>query len=158
MTLQDWSDIAQVVGNAAVLVTIIVLIAQIRTNTRTLERQMHVDRARALTEDILTSPDLVRASVKIEAATGEPYSLHTELVARYGLTWEEAWLISRQQLKMWTMYEAEFLFGGASARLARSIRAFWGGPQSRLTWDHIKRIRDPEFVRYVDRVLAAPPP
>ena len=153
MNLQEVSELAQVIGNVAVIVTLVVLIVQIRANTRAVDRQKRVDRGRALRDAYFASPDLVRALVKINATNGG-LSLHVELAERFGLTPEEGWLVMMHQGGTWSIYEADFLASGPSASLERSIVAYLGGPHNLMGWQHLRRARDAAFAHYVDAIAA----
>ena len=148
MNLQDFSAIAQMIGSAAVIVTLIVLIGQIRANTRAVGRQMDEARLYKATGPFYQSPDLVRIAAKIGAAQGFGPATK-ELMETFALSPEEATLWFRHLMDNWISYEIEFRYGGTEVS-PRAIKSNLRWPDGRIFWKHWKLGRSAEFVRYVD--------
>ena len=148
MNLQDFSAIAQMIGSAAVIVTLIVLIGQIRANTRAVGRQVDEARLYKATGPFYQSPDLVRIAAKIGAAQGFGPAMK-ELMETYTLSPEEATLWFRHLMDNWLSCEIEFRYGGTEVS-PRAIKSNLRWPDGRIFWKHWKLGRSAEFVRYVD--------
>jgi hypothetical protein len=58
----DWSALAEIIGNAAAIVTLAILAAQIRGNTKAVRYQFNLERYRAV-----YTPDLSDSAIAIQA-------------------------------------------------------------------------------------------
>ncbi len=151
MNLQDWSDITQLIGNVAVIATLIVVIAQIRANTRAVNLERAEARLSKFTTPFYQSPHLLRISAKIDAVQGQGPATK-ELMETFDLSPEEANLWFRHLMDQWTTYEIEWRHGvlGHARGIKRSQRFL----DNRIFYKHLKLGRDPAFIRYVDSLLA----
>jgi hypothetical protein len=141
--------------SVAVIVTLVVLILEVRGNTRALERQLVLDAAAQLSEPFLAGPELLEAYEHVKAVDGwEP--LHTALVDQYGMTNTQAVAWGRYLLMLWQGLEANYVYSGESEQLTARIQGLMTYPDDRLYWKIVRdandRLLSPEFVAYVDRV------
>ena len=158
--------IGQLVGSVAVLVTLGYLANQVRHARGELRRsisQGRAETARRLSLNRANNERLAAVHWKANKAL-EPQSTVTAfgaaLIERAGLTREEAWALFFDENAWWSYraqvvpYIAE-LSSGERSEFEHVIRAQYGGmPVSRLWFESMKDVLDPDAVRYVDGLLA----
>lgn len=146
--LSNYASIAEILSSIAVLVTLIFLVAEVRTNTATLQRQVDLDRA-VRQNQMMDSPYLPGILAKIKARDPESISsVRQAFMDRYELTFEESDRYVRYLREIWLGYEADFFFDEPG--LDRFIRGGIANPDQALFWENSKMFFDEEFVRYVD--------
>ena len=94
MKLEKWAHASEVFGSIAIVISLVILILEVRSNTLVQQQQMQLDRGLNFTDKYLGSPDLADVYAKVKAIDGiEP--LAGAYVERYSLTPAEAVLWSR---------------------------------------------------------------
>lgn len=156
MKLQQWAHLAEIVGSFAVVVTLVILVQEVRGNTGALERQADLDRAEALTAPFFSHPRLASVLAKIKEVDGTD-PLPQAFVDRYGITQEEAILWERHLWLVWLEHEADFQRGGATPELAAWIRGALTTTDNRLYWRHRGPAVEPGFRAFVDGLAAQAP-
>ena len=154
MKLEQWAHWAEIIASIGVVVTLVVLVQEVRYNTLALERQADLDRAAALAEPFFEAPELASVLAKIKAVDGED-AFPDALIERYGLTPAEAILWDRHLRRVWLEHEADFDRSGPTPELAAWIRGTLSSPDNQLYWE----IRGPSsgagFRAFVAEVTAA---
>ena len=152
LKLSDWASIAEIVSGIAIVVTIVVLIFELRSNSSLLERQIELDRIdRGLISQ--ESPELAEVLAKLRMANG-PRAAHRLFMDEYGLTYVEADRFLRFARSQWQGFQADFLFG-ESDELTDTIPVLLGMPEVAIFWRQTSSSYDPEFVEFVNS-LAIP--
>lgn len=151
MKLEKWAQWAEIVASAAVIVTLVVLVGEVRGNTLALERQADLDRATALNTPFFYAPELASVLARIKAVDGQD-PLPQALMDRYELTAEEAILWERHLWQVWLQHEADFERGGPSSKLDGWIAAALATPDNLLYWQVMGRGSGAEFRAYVDGI------
>jgi len=150
MRLKEWVPAAEIVTSLAVVITLIVLILEIRQSNEIQDRQMRADRISILNDPYLTSPGLAKVYAKVKAVDGlEPVA--EAFIDRYSLTAEEAVLWSRLVQSVWLTWHSQFLFAGPSDALEKDIRNLFHYPDVQIVY----RINEdsalsPQFIAYVE--------
>ena len=129
--LSDW---AQVLGSVAVVVSLLLLLQEVRGNTRAVERQAAVDRASALSDPFFQDPDLRLAFDKVRVVDG-PHAVQAAFMDRYDHTSSEALVFTRHLLQLWSTVEADFNYGDRDLA-AEWVEALLLNPDNRLFVEH----------------------
>jgi hypothetical protein len=120
MKLRMWVDIAEITASVAVVVTLLLLIFQMRESD---EQERVTNALRMVQWDaqmFLQSDQLPTISAKIEEVSNPDFM--GEFRKRYDLSIEEAALWNRWLYLLWKSLEAEFLLVGPSDELEERIR------------------------------------
>lgn len=154
MKLRLWVDIAEITASIAVVVTLVLLILQMRESDALERVQNSVRMAQWDAQVFVQSDQLPIIAAKIETARNHDYLV--EFRKRYDLSVEEAGIWNRWLLLLWKGLEAEFLSTGPSERLADRIRAMAAYEDQRmliLPWVTSSNVLFvDEFSKYVDRL------
>ena len=147
--LSDWAHIAEIVSGLAIVVTIVVLIFELRANSTLLERQIELDRIERgrLAQE---SPELAAVMAKLRMANG-PGPAHGLFMEEYDLTYEEADLFIRFARSQMQGFQADFLFG-QTGELNELIPTLFSMPEVQMFWEQTSRGYDPEFIEFVESV------
>jgi hypothetical protein len=151
MKLSDWANIAEIVGAAAVIVTLVYLAVQIEQNTIAVEastRQGRLDYGRQQTELLITQPGLARfvleAEKNADALNEEDRLLFYEFTTWRMATWELTFqeyvdgLMDEETWAAWDGYYMLFVTGKPG------YRTFFS--ETRQQWDS-------RFMAHVDKAL-----
>jgi len=145
----------EIVANFGVIVTLVLLMLQVRDNTRALEGQAILQRGAAFTEPFLSESAAPEILAKIKAVDGsEP--VVAAYIERYGLTYAEASVWLRHVLSIWTSLEAEYAVLGESPDLANRIQILFPFPDQEIWFDNggPDFLSTPQFRDYVERLRA----
>jgi len=153
--LEQWVNWAEITASLAVVVTVVLLVHEVRGNTEAIERQAAMDRARVFNSPFFANPQLPAVLAKIKAIDG-PDPIPQALVERYKLTSEEAILWERHLAHIWLVLEADYSMSGESQDLATAIRDLLKYPDNQLYWQHAVssgwHAVNTDFSEYVDRL------
>jgi len=136
MKLENASRWVEIAANVGVIVTLVLLVAEVRTNTRALQRQAFMDRSTALNGPFFEDPDLARILTGIKEVDGwgneewEP-----AFVDRYGMSLEDAVRWGRHLGMIWQGLEADYVLEGPSEGLASRVRLLLQFPDNELLWE-----------------------
>jgi hypothetical protein len=144
-----WRRWAELVAAISVVVSLVVLIVEVRANTKAVERQVLLDRTASVTGPFTSTPDLLAAFEKVKRVDGWD-SMTTALMRRYGLEPGEATAWFMFLLNVWRGFEADFAYAGPSEELAASIRGTLQFPDNHLFYE--TRMFSPEFAAYVESI------
>ena len=152
MKIAEWAPIAEVVSSVAVVVTVCVLILEVRGNTAALERQARLGYLETTFGDVYRSPYLPAIVVKIDAVDGVG-ATSKALIERYGLSQEEAVRWFRFASKEWGSLLADYEYFGDRNRLRRAIAGLIRFPPHQIYWEKYgKQQFQSDFVQYVESV------
>jgi hypothetical protein len=112
-------EYGELVGLIAIVVTLAVLIVEVRENTLAIERQTALDRANSQTSPFFDS-ELATILDKIKSQDGPDPNILL-FVEAYGLSYREAIIWERHLQYVWSVLEAEFDVDGPSASLENTI-------------------------------------
>jgi len=144
---------AEIISSFVVVVTLIFLIHEVQRNTTALERQAEMDRNASFTSPFFEAPELSSIMAQIKAVDG-PDPLPQALVARYGLTYEEADLWGRMMFGMWFGMETDFDALGRE-EVERLLRSLLSTADNQLYWETLGQgYSNPEFRTFVDSIAA----
>ena len=146
--LSDWAHIAEIVSGIAIVVTIVVLISEVRSNSGLLQRQIEIERADRAT--FFDSPYLPEILEKIKTVDGTDRDVQA-FMDRYNLTHVEADRWTRYMMQQWQAHQADFLFG-ETIQLDANLSTLLGYPDQVLYFETERAGMDPEFVRYVEQL------
>ena len=138
-SVRDWLDIG---ATLAVFVGLLLVVQEIRINTRAVALQTAIGHTTALTEPFFQSEELHSASQKIKEKDGA-FPPEAALVERYNLSPEEATVWARHLLQLWTLIEATYQFQDKEVAL-QNARTLLLAPDNRAfveSYDYF----DPEF-------------
>ena len=144
---------AEIIASLGVIVTLVLLVREVRANTLTLERQALVERANTLYSPYLGESQIPTILAKVKRVDG-PEPLEEVFIERYDLSYEEAAIWSRYLGTIWNGLEADYTLLGESEDIANRIRLFLERfPDIRLWWEHASPLlAGPEFRVYVERL------
>ena len=156
MTLGKWAHASEVFGSIAIVISLVFLIQEVRSNTLVQERQLELERTLSYSDTFLSSPELADVIAKVKAVDGtEP--LAAAYIDRYELTPSEAILWSRIVSRTLYIWHSQYSFGGSSDALADEIRAMFKYPDVRIAYEiNEDDLLSPEFVGYVDSIVGEP--
>ncbi len=146
---------AEILANIGVIITLVVLIFQVRDNSRVLRSQSILSRSAAFTEPFFSESLAPSVLAKIKAVDGaEP--IVAAYMDRYNLTYEEGAVWSRHLLSLWSSLETEYALFGPSPGLSDRIRILLPFPDEQLWIEHggLVWLSTPEFQRYVEGLRA----
>lgn len=154
-TVQQLAHWAEIVASVAVVVSLLFLVSEVRTNTRVLERQAVLDRTAAFNTAFLEGSALPTILTKIKAVDGfEP--VEQALAARYDLDYQEAVRWTRHLAVLWTVLESDFRVNGPSPALEGIAWGLLGSADNQLYWDQgAPQVTSGEFRGYVAGLRAA---
>lgn len=147
--LQGWMELA--VG-VSVVISLVVLIVEVRTNTRALERQSRMDYISAITEPYLDDVRLGDVLAKVKAVDGREPTVQA-LMDAYGLTDTEASTWGRFLYRNWYGLEADYKYGGREL-VEPTLRVLVPYPDGVIYWNTTRDLHSPEFQALVDEIMA----
>lgn len=119
MNETKWKDYAELVGFVAIIISLVVLIIEVRQNTLATERQIALDRADSMTSAFFDS-ELASILEKIKSVDGLDRNI-VPFTEAYDLSYREAVIWERHLQYAWSVLEAEFEADGPSPSLDASI-------------------------------------
>jgi hypothetical protein len=144
---------AEIISSLVVVITLIFLINEVQRNTMALERQAAMDRNASITAPFFEAPELASIIAKIKTVDG-PDPFPEALMARYGLTYEEADLWGRMMYGMWLGMEADYHALGPEEVEPR-LRSLLSTGDNQLYWETMRtRYVNSHFVSFVDSLAA----
>ncbi|MDX1626103.1 MAG: hypothetical protein R3323_06285 [Wenzhouxiangellaceae bacterium] len=139
----------EAVVGVSVVLTLIVLVIEVRGNSLMIERQIRSERANNIVAPLLAQEELLSAYGKVKALDGwEPD--FRDFMDHYGLAPAEAIVWSRMLLGIWWALEVDYLTTGASPELREQVRGLLAFPDNRLFWEHQGSFFDPGFQAFVE--------
>ena len=153
MKIERVSHWVEILANLGVIVTLVLLMLQVRDNTRALEGQAIVQRGQAFTEPFLSESTAPAVIAKIKAVDGsEP--VVDAYMERYGLTYAEGAVWLRHTFSIWTSLEAEYAVLGESEDLSQRIRILLPFPEQEIWFEHggPEFLSTPGFKAYIERL------
>jgi len=148
-----WFQVLDAVTGLAVVATLVVLIVEVRVNTRMTERQIMLDRAANVSEPFISSAELLEAYELIKEKDGwEPdiqrFMDEYDLEPRQAIAWTRFLYVN------WWTLEVDFLTSGPSDRLRDDVTGLLEYPDNRLFWDENRAGFSAAFRTFVDRLAA----
>jgi len=153
LNLSEWAALGEVIGTAAVFISLLFVVFSINQNTNALHGstenvlfERHADLANLLISDASMAEILVKKRsgntplTEVEAVRWEKYELNLLDIWVVAYTRHARELLSDDQWKAWDGYFTE-LFSSNGQKI------------SRKRWDELKYGFDPDFWRHVDDVL-----
>ena len=122
------------VANLAVVAGIFFLAFELRQNSIMQQRQMEMDQITVLMEPMLSSQELIRATMKVKAIDGLEPTV-AAFMERYKLPEEEAIPYSRMVYYNWYRHNAYYSFYGPTDYLDTRIRGLWQYPDVRIAFE-----------------------
>jgi len=138
------------VTSLAVIVSLVVLVVEVRANTRAIERQILLDRYARIASPFIQGPELIEAVQRVKAVDGWP-EVNQRLMERYGLTEAQAVAWSRHLMMIWLGLEADFASTGPSPSMAAVIQDLLQYPDNQVfreSWHF-----SPEFSEYMQALV-----
>ena len=157
LELRVWVDVAEIVASVAVVVTLAILIAQIRESNLIEQRESAIRAAEWDAAVFLQSETLAETISKIKTVDGIEEGIQ-KFMDRYDTSYQEAAAWNRYLVLNWRGMHAEYLHHGRSESLDQRIRHNLQWPDQQIL------IRDvfgepwspfhPEFDEYVLSLIA----
>ena len=155
MKLEKWALVAEIIGGAAIIVSLLVLIQEVRQNTDVQNRQIQIARFLNYTDSFIDPMAATEVYAKVKAIDG-PEPLAAAFADRYGLSPAEAVLWSRLVSRSFFYWQSDFEFGGESESLAAELRFIPSYPDAMLAFQiNEDNLLTPEFKAYVESVWDA---
>lgn len=151
MKNEQWAQWLEVVASAGIIVTLIILVLEVRTNTAALQRQAELDQSSAYNAPFLDDSGLAQVLVKMAKVDG-PSRVQQALVDRYSITLEEAVKWERHLWQVWAGHQANFAALGDNWLLRSDVSGLLTNPDNMIYWEIMTPFYRPEFVQYVERV------
>lgn len=145
-----WFHYIEVITGLSVVVTLGVLIVEVRTNTRAIERQILVDRAANAAAPFVLGSELLEAYERIKEVDGWDPEVQ-EFMERYDLEPRQAIAWTRFLLVNWAGLESDYLTSGPSDKLRSQIIGLMTFPDNQLFWESAGGWFDSGFVAYVEQ-------
>jgi hypothetical protein len=134
MKLERWAHWSEIGASLAVVVSLVFLIQEVRTNTKILERQAVLDRTQAFNAPFFADSPLPSILVRIKAVDGAD-PVEQAFAERYDLTAEEAARWVRHLALLWTTLEADYRVNGMSPSLEAVARGLLESRDNQLFWE-----------------------
>lgn len=144
---RNWVQRVEMVASICVVVSLMLLVLEVRQNTRTIERQILSDRVSNLTVPFLEGPALLAAFEGVKRVDGWD-ELHRAFMEEYGLEPAQAvaWIFHLN--RVWNGIQIDFYTDGPSDVMATGVRSLLSYPDQQLFWKHERF--SPEFETYVE--------
>jgi hypothetical protein len=143
--------VVEILTGISIVITLALLTAEVRGNTRALERQIRMDRAQAVAEPILESEVLRDAYRAVKTRDGWEPDM-AAFMEQYGLTEEQAIAWTRFLYWAWVRVEADFEYLGRDPDLRSSIEGLLGFPDNALFWETSSEGFTPAFREWVEEI------
>jgi len=141
-----WANWAEIIETIVILVSMVLLIQEVRGNTQALQLQAYMARGEAHVRPYFDVDGFSRVYAKVKAVdTGFPETAITAFQERYDMTQEEALLWVRHLDDIWRNFEGNFLYGADRELLARDMTHLLTFPDQRLYYRNIGAGLNPEF-------------
>ena len=140
---------AEVVASFGVIITLVLLLLEVRGNTLTMERQIEMTHFKTLFTSFIEPSVLMSAMTKIKAVDGSEVDV-AAFMATYDMSEAEAIAWSRFQLIIWAGIQQRFVYDGPSDRLAAEIRQLMKFPDVALFLKHSQFSE--ELTAYIEQV------
>ena len=151
--LQKYALVTEIVGGLAVLLTLIILILEVRENTEESRRTNLIQLTTAPLVPYLENPDIRRISSKISESY-ENVGLPTVFEKEFGISREDSQLYARYLGYSWRIRESEYLYGNSEPEVFRASMLFaLRNLEDRLYWEHVPAVFQPEFAAYIQDLL-----
>jgi hypothetical protein len=139
MAKQSWREIGELVGISAIVVSLVVLIIEVRENTVAIERQIAMDRATALAAPFFESelPSILAKIQSVEGAHGATlaYMENWDLSLSEAIRWE------RHLLLLWETLEAQYIADGPSEELDNQVSILLANRDNQIYVEHVSEFR-----------------
>jgi len=119
--LRTWVDIAEIAASLAVVVTLVILVVQIREASLIEQRQSFIRAAEWDAAVFLQSDVLASALSKVKAVDGIEEGIQ-EFMERYATSYEQAAAWNRYLVLNWSGIQADYLYHGRWDGLDQRIR------------------------------------
>lgn len=151
MKNEQWAQWLEVVASGAIIVTLIILVIEVQTNTAAVERQAAYERALTVSTPFFEDPDLAESFVKILSVDGA-VPMHESFIERYQLTPEQAIKWERHLLLFWNGVEADLQAFGRSDDLVAMVRGLVCIPDHKIFWDQGYTYFSVEFRNFIEEM------
>lgn len=159
MKLDRAANWVEIVANVGVIITLVLLVAEVRNNTLALERQTLIDRSGAMNDAFLENPVMPEILANIKALDGwesagyaKGVAYETAFAERYDVPIEQGIVWARFLSMLWSGLNADYTLLGESEELARRIRLLLQFPDQQLFWKHLPAVLTEDFRAYVERL------
>lgn len=153
LNLKKLALTAEVVASLGVIITLVLLLLEVRENTMTMERQTETAHFNLLFTSLIEPSILRSAYTKIKAVDGAETTV-AAFMATYDMSEAEAVVWSRYQLMLWGGMQLNFVYDGPSDRLAKEIRQLLQFPDIVLFLE--QNTLSEEFMSYIESVKIDP--
>jgi hypothetical protein len=144
-----WQKWMELITSAAIIVSLIVLIVEVRTNTHALERQSRMDYLSGINQPYIDDVSMGRVLAKVKAVDGREENV-SAFMAAYDLDEVEAAAWTRHLYNIWGGIEADYLYADSDQVESTILAVF---PDTRLYWKINRDWHSPKFVALVDRLM-----
>jgi hypothetical protein len=120
--LKEWATITEITASFAVIISLVLLVVEVRGNTLAIERQIDKDHRRAIFTPVIDPPILLSAMERIRAVDGQETHVQA-FMETYDLNDAEVYVWGNFQLMIWTEMQQDFVNNGPSERLAAQIHS-----------------------------------
>lgn len=146
-----WNDIAELVGLAAVIVSLGLLILEVRENSLAIQQQSTLARAEAITAPFYET-DLAEILVKVAAVDGD-FGMPGRFAERYELSLRQSILWERHLWHVWEVMQASYSTQGSSEHLDKQIRLLMLSPGNTLYLANARKYQfTDDFRRHVEQL------
>ena len=151
---KNWLRYLDALVGISVVLSLIVLIIEVRGNSLALERQVYAERIAAVAAPLISEDQLLSAYRKVKSKDGWEPTIQS-LMDEYGMEPEEAIAWSRMLLVIWRGLESDYLTLGDSEALRESVRNLLYFPDNRLYWKDNQPWFDEGFRAIVEAEMPA---
>lgn len=153
--LQRYALTAEIIGGLAVLVSLILLIVEVRENTESNRRASLIELTTSPLNTYVNSPDIQRIEASMAAIDNQESGVVNELMRTYQLSSEDANLYARYMGYLWRIREAEFLYGNPDLGLfSDNLEFFLRVMHNQIYWELNSSVPyDPEFRSFVNEII-----
>ena len=123
-----WQKWMELIVGVSVIISLIVLIIEVRTNTHALERQSRMDYLNGITQPYIDDVSMGRVLAKVKAVDGRDENV-LAFMAAYDLDEVEAAAWTRHLYNIWGGIEADYLYAD-SDQVESTIKALAIFPDS----------------------------
>ena len=151
MTRDQWRWWLEMATGLTVVISLVVLIVEVRANTAAIERQGRIDQLSMVTQPFLDDVEMGLVLAKIKAVDGREKAI-SALMEAYDLTDVEAASWGRLLYSIWGAIEADYLYSGPDA-VEQIVRALIDYPDTRIYFQHGRPLHSEEFIEFIDEIF-----
>lgn len=156
MNLERASRWIEIVANLGVIVTLLLLVAEVRAGTLAQTRQSYLDRSNAMNAPFFGDgplPSILAAIKEVDGWAASP--AEEALATQYDLSIEDAIVWARHLSMVLGSLDADYQVEGATQALTNRVRILLASPDIQTMWRYNRSLFSEAFQAFVEQIRAS---